>query len=136
MRFEVGTTPHGRMRARQVEVIRSRDPATRLPNEHPARWGTTSHLAIPAVLMVFAKTALAWRVPVRVRTGAQRSRTPSFVRRPRGLVANWREGGVNGYVCAASVGSGSSCWPVAESRAHKDTVRLEDLCTAFRSLSA
>jgi len=66
--FEVGTTPHGRMRARQVEVIRSRDPATRLPNDHPARWGTTSHLAIPAVLMVFARTALVWRVPVRVRT--------------------------------------------------------------------
>ncbi|HRL78493.1 MAG TPA: DUF1294 domain-containing protein [Candidatus Accumulibacter phosphatis] len=61
--FEVEMTPDGRKRAKRVEVIRSRRPATRLRNDNPARWGTASYFAIPAFVIVFAVTALVWRVP-------------------------------------------------------------------------
>jgi len=61
--FEVEMTPDGRKRAKRVEVIRSRRPANRLRNDNPARWGTASYFAIPAFVIVFAVTALLWRVP-------------------------------------------------------------------------
>ncbi|HMV59521.1 MAG TPA: cold shock and DUF1294 domain-containing protein [Anaerolineales bacterium] len=61
--FEVEMTRDGKKRARQVEVIRSTRLATRQRNENPARWGTASYFAIPAFLIVFAVTALVWRVP-------------------------------------------------------------------------
>jgi uncharacterized membrane protein YsdA (DUF1294 family) len=61
--FEVEMGADGKKRARRVEVIRSTRPATRQRNDNPARWGTASYFAIPAFLIVFAVTALVWRVP-------------------------------------------------------------------------
>lgn len=63
VRFEIEMTPDGRKRAKRVEVIRSTRPPPRLRNDNPARWGTASYFAIPAFVIVFAVTALVWRVP-------------------------------------------------------------------------
>lgn len=61
--FEVEMTPDGKKRAKRVEVIKSKCPATRVRNENPAQWGTASYFAIPAFLIVFAVTAFVWKVP-------------------------------------------------------------------------
>lgn len=64
--FEVERGRDGRKRARNVAPVpTARTTAHRLRRHHgsPAPWGTTSALAIPAFVLVYAAVALLWRVP-------------------------------------------------------------------------
>lgn len=61
--FEVEMTPDGKKRAKRVEVVKAVRRIVRARNENPAQWGTASYFAIPAFFVVFALTALIWKVP-------------------------------------------------------------------------
>jgi uncharacterized membrane protein YsdA (DUF1294 family)/cold shock CspA family protein len=61
--FEVEMTPDGKKRAKRVEVVKVVRRIIRARNDNPAQWGTASYFAIPAFFVVFALTALIWKVP-------------------------------------------------------------------------
>ncbi|MDO8959600.1 MAG: DUF1294 domain-containing protein [Rhodocyclaceae bacterium] len=61
--FEVEMSPDGKKRAKRVEVVKEVRRNVRARNDNPAQWGTASYFAIPAFFVVFALTALIWKVP-------------------------------------------------------------------------
>lgn len=61
--FEIELNPKGKRRAKAVEPLRTPRPAAARNRGGSAQWGTVTWFAIPAFLVVYLATDLAWRVP-------------------------------------------------------------------------
>lgn len=61
--FEIELNNEGKMRARNIEVVRQARTRTSRRGDPPAQWGTTSLFAIPAFVLVYFIVAFVWRVP-------------------------------------------------------------------------
>lgn len=61
LNFEVELGAQGKKRAKQVTVVRQTPTARKVVKESPARWGTTTLIALPAFLLIYLAVSMLWR---------------------------------------------------------------------------